>query len=78
VSTKNWNHEVVDNVFWKGDKSMPKSVCAKRRVDSFLVQGKVCSQIFSVDSSNLAQGDLGDVCQQKAHVFGGLCQTSKN
>ncbi len=78
MSTKNRNHKVVDNAFWKGNKSMPtygtpKHVCAKRRVESFPAQGKVCSQAFDLDLNNLAQGHLGDVCQQEAYASSGPC-----
>jgi hypothetical protein len=50
----------------------PKCICVERRVESFPIQGKVCSQSSNVNSSNLAQGDLRDICQQKVYAFGGL------
>ncbi len=37
-------------------------ICAERRVESFPTEGKVCSQTFGVNSSNLAQKDSRDVC----------------
>jgi hypothetical protein len=45
---------------------------AKRGVESFLVQRKVCKQTFGANSSNLAQGDLKDVCQREAYGYDGL------
>jgi hypothetical protein len=67
VSTANWNHKAINNVFWKGNESMPidgtlECICAERRVESFPTEGKVCSQTFGVNSSNLAQKDSRDVC----------------
>jgi hypothetical protein len=48
MSTKNQNNEIASNVSWKGGKSMLadgtlERVCAKRRVESFPTQGKVCN-----------------------------------
>jgi hypothetical protein len=44
----------------------------KKKVESFLTQGKVCNQTFGIDSNNLAQEDSGDVCQQEAYASNGL------
>jgi hypothetical protein len=49
----------------------PKCICAERKVESFLAQKKVCSQTSNNNSSNLAEGDSGDICQQEAYAFGG-------
>jgi hypothetical protein len=46
-------------------------------VESFPTQRKICNYTFDADSSNLAQGDSRDVCQQKDYAFGGLDQTPK-
>ncbi len=66
MSTTNQNHKAVSDAFWRGDKSMLangtlKCVCAEKRVQSFLTQGKVCNQTFGTNSNNLVQGDSGDV-----------------
>jgi hypothetical protein len=39
--TKNWNHQVANDMLWKGVKFVPingtpKCICPKRRVESFL------------------------------------------
>lgn len=51
-----------------------KHICVERRVESFPTQGKVCNQTSNVDSSNLAKGHLGDICQQKVYASNGPSQ----
>jgi hypothetical protein len=82
MSTKNLNHKVVDNVFWRGGKSMLvdgtlEHIYVERRVESFPTQGKVCNQTSNVDSNNLAKGHLRDICQQEAYASNGPGQTIK-
>jgi hypothetical protein len=49
-----------------------KQVCAKRKVESFPIQGKVCNQNSDLDSSNLVQGHLRNLFQQEAYASSGL------
>lgn len=46
---------------------------AKRRLEGFLVKGKVCHLTFGFDLSDLAQGELGNLCQLEAHAFSNAC-----
>jgi len=50
---------------------------AERRLESFLIKEQICCSTFDFDSSNLAQGELGDIHQQKFHASNSPCQTWK-
>jgi hypothetical protein len=78
VSTSSQNHEATyDAIYRSGEPlhSNGTTQCshAKGRMESFLVEGEVCRSTFGLDSSYLDEGELWNVCQQKAHVFGGPC-----
>ncbi len=78
VSVANRNH----NALCKSDKPLHSNgslecIHSKGRHESFTTQKEICHSTFDVDSNDLAQGDLWNICEQEAHAFGGPCQTSK-
>jgi len=78
VCATNWNHETTHDEVCRSDELVHQDGAiqhggAKRRLEGFLVKGKVCHLTFGFDLSDLAQGELGNLCQLEAHAFSNAC-----
>jgi len=56
---------------------MIQSSRVEGKLESFLVEGKVCCLTSNPNSSYLVARKSQNICQQETHAFGGPCQTSK-